>query len=143
MSDLRKQLQSLRDDYRTDKYPGDLAAEILTPPPRRLPVGKIIVAAAALTALAAAVAVWVSIEPAVVAPVPTVEVATTEQIPGGDAEAVVAAVPVHDMGAMPEFPDDLPLVPSAIPLVPEGESITDLGSMPEMPSMDMSFSFDS
>ena len=130
MSEMRRQLRAMGDEYRGEKYPGDLAAEILSPP-RRLPLGRIVAATSTLLAVAAAVALFLSIEPAVRPPM-------VSPTPGGDA---VAFNPLNELeameiaGAMPEFPDDLPLVPSA-------ESITDIGAMPSIPSMDLNFSFD-
>ena len=142
MSNLRDQLHALRDDYRGEKYPGDLAAEILAPQPRRLPVGKFASAATLITALAAAVVLFVSLEPAVVAPTSPVRgVATTQEV---DANVTLAdaSVPVNELGPMPSFPDEVPLVPDALPLVPEGVSITDLGAMPELPPVDLGDSLD-
>ena len=132
MSELRKQLRSMRDEYRGEKYPGDLAADILSPPPRRLPVGKF-AATSTLLALAAAVALFVSIEPAVVPPT-----ASPTPIIGGDAVAVIPMNELEPMSVdatMPEFPAD-------VSLVPVSESITDIGAMPSIPSMDMNLSYD-
>ncbi|HEX8522668.1 MAG TPA: hypothetical protein VF669_10460 [Tepidisphaeraceae bacterium] len=58
MSDLRKQLQDAKDEYLSETYPGDLAAELLQP---RMRIGRVIAFAGPLTALAAAVIVYVGI----------------------------------------------------------------------------------
>ena len=57
MSELRNQLDQMRDAYRDQRYPGDLANEILSPT-RKLPVGWII-AGTAFAAVAAAVVIYV------------------------------------------------------------------------------------
>src|SRR5688572_12054193 len=134
MSELRNQLRTMRDEYRGEKYPGDLAAEILAPPARRLPAWYLAAAGSALAAIAAAVVLWVSIEPAVtpVAPAPAAGVES------------VAVVPISELGTMPALPDDLPLVPETQSISELG-SMSDIGGMPEMPSMpsmEMNFSYD-
>ncbi len=135
MSDLRNHLQKLRDEYRAAGYPGNLAADVaLRPAPaRRWTLGRIAAAASVVTALAAAVALWVSIDPAVtpIGPTPS---------PTGES-IVVAAVELNDLGAMPALPDELPLVPEAQSISELTPSFLDLGSMPEMPSMDLNFSY--
>jgi len=128
MSDLRKQLQSMRDQYRGEKYPGDLATEILSPP-RRLPVGKIVAATSTLLALAAAVALFVSVVPAVVPP-------TVSPTPAGDA---VAVIPMNEFEPM-SVDATMPAFPADVSLIPASESITDIGAMPSIPSVDMNFS---
>ena len=132
MSELREQLQAMRDEYRGEKYPGDLAAEILSPPPRRLPVGKIVAATSTLLALAAAVALFVSIEPAVLPP----SVSPTPA--GGD---TVAVIPMNELEAM-SVDATMPALSADMPLVPASESITDIGAMPSIPAMDMNLSFE-
>ena len=127
MSDLRNNLDALRDEYRGERYPGDLATEILSPP-MRLPVGRIAAAASALVALAAAVALWVSIKPAV----------SPRELPlPGEA---VAVFPVNELEPLPEIPslvDDVTLSPEA-----PAASVGELGSMPSIPSVDLSFSYE-
>ena len=134
MSDLRNQLRTMRDEYRGEKYPGDLAAEMLAPAPRRLPVWYLAAAGSALAAIAAAVVLWVSVDPAVtpVGPAPSA------------AFESVAVVPISELGTMPALPDDLPLVPESQSISELG-SMSDIGGMPEMPSMpsmEMNFSYD-
>jgi hypothetical protein len=128
MTDLRNNLNALRDDYRGERYPGDLATEILSPP-RRLPVGRIAATASALVAMAAAVALWVSIKPAV----------SPSELPlAGEA---VAVFPVNELEALPEIPslvDGVTLTPEA-----PAASMGEVGMMPELPSMDFNFSYDS
>jgi hypothetical protein len=127
MSDLRNHLEKLRDAYRSTGYPGSLAADLARrpAPARRATLGRIAAAASVITALAAAVVVWVTIEPAVTPVAPPA--------PGDDSIAV-AAVEMADLGPMPALPDELPLVP-------EAASISEIGAMPEMPSMDLNFSY--
>jgi hypothetical protein len=128
MSDLRNHLHALRDDYRGARYPGDLATEILSPP-RRLPVGRMAAGFSALVALAAAVALWVSIKP---------PVSPTDLPLAGEA---VAVLPVNDLEPLPEVPtlaEDVSIVPEA-----PAASLDDMGAMPSMPSMSFDFSSDS
>ena len=127
MSDLRNQLHALRDDYRGERYPGDLATEILSPP-RRLPVGRMAAGFSALVAMAAAVALWVSIKP----PVSPGDL----PLPG----EAVAVIPVNDLEPLPEFQspaDDISIVPEA-PAV----SLGDLGSLPTLSTTTFDFSTD-
>jgi hypothetical protein len=127
MSDLRNHLHALRDDYRGERYPGDLASEILSPP-RRLPVGRMAAGFSALVAMAAAVALWVSIKP---------------QVSPGDLPLpgeAVAVIPVNELEPLPEVPplaEDVSIVPEA-----PAASLGDLGSMPTIPSASFDFSTD-
>ena len=135
MSELRDNLEKLRDEYRSHRYPGSLAADLARRPAaaRRVTFGRIAAAASVITALAAAVAVWVSIEPAVtpVGPAPS---------PG--VENAVAVVEMNDLGGMPAMPDELPLVPAEAQVISEAApSLSDLGGMPEMPSMSLDLSY--
>ena len=134
MSELRNNLEKLRDEYRSHRYPGSLAADLARRPAaaRRVTFGRIAAAASVITALAAAVAIWMSIGPAVTPVAPS---------PGGES-AISAAVEMTDLGAMPALPDELTLMPEAVESIPEiVPSLSDLGGMPEMPSMDLNFSY--
>lgn len=160
MSDLRRQLETARDDYRAARYPGDLAAELL-PPPRReqsdTPLAmRWVIAGSLISGLAAAVALWIGLQPGASAPThPThpLVAATTNAV---DVDIVVDAyvdnlrgldaidptgAALTDVSDAAAFPDHLPLVPSAgeemssSPIAP-GE----LGAMPSMPSLDFNFS---
>ena len=119
MSELRTQLDQMRDAYRGQRYPGDLASEILSPP-RKLPVARIVAAAGFLAAAAAAIVVWVAVFPMA---------HDRGEIADGD-------LPTREFAVIPEFPSDLPLIPQAEPL-------HEIGGMPEMPSVDLSFDFSS
>ena len=134
MSELRNNLEKLRDEYRSQRYPGSLAADLARRPAqavRRVTFGRIAAAASVITALAATVAIWMSIEPAVTPVAPS---------PGG--ESAVAVVEMNDLGAMPAMPDELPLVPAEAQAISEAApSLSDLGSMPEMPSMNLDLSY--
>ncbi len=135
MSELRNNLEKLRDEYRSHRYPGSLATDLARRPAqavRRVTFGRIAAAASVITALAAAVVMWMSIEPAVTPVAPS---------PGG-VSAIAAAVEINDLGAMPAMPDELPLVPAEAEAISEiVPSLSDLGGMPEMPSMDLNFSY--
>jgi hypothetical protein len=145
MSDLRKHLQALREQHRSQRYPGDLAAEMLRPP-MRLPVTKLLfVAAAGIGGIAAAIALWMVLRP-VISPTPhpggKVVIATPATTAPAGATDIVT--PVSELAALPTFPSDVPIAPTAessdLMMAPSfGESI-DIGSIPSIPAMDMSFS---
>jgi hypothetical protein len=121
MSELRNKLELTREAYRSQRYPGDLAAELLSSPRRRkLPIRGILATIGFLTAAAAAVAIWVAIFP----------------IAHHGPEEVAVVEPGIEFIAMPEFPRDVPLIPQA-------ESVGELGGMPAMPSIDLTFSTES
>ena len=127
MSELRNKLDQLRDDYRGQRYPGDLAAEILSRRPTRKIAGLWIIAATtAVTALAASLAIYLGVIP----------MSHDAGGNGGGEVAVADVAPVIDLGPMPEFPADVSLVPPA-------QSARDIGAMPEMPSIDLSFNLSS
>jgi hypothetical protein len=142
MSELRKHLESARDKHRSQRYPGDLAAELL-PQPRHM-VLKIFTAAAAISAVAAAIVLWVGSRP-IVAPtgpgqriaINTINTSPTTQPDDDNALTVVAS-----LASVPEFPEDVPMAPSFegtdVPMAPSFGDM-ELGAMPSMPSMDMSF----
>jgi hypothetical protein len=49
---------------------------------------------------------------------------------------------MNDLGAMPAMPDELPLVPAEAETISEiVPSLSDLGGMPEMPSMSFDLSY--
>jgi len=134
MSELRNNLEKLRDEYRSQRYPGSLAADVARRPAaaRRVTFGRIAAAASVITALAAAVAIWMSIEPAVTPVGPS----------RGGESAIATAVEINDLGAMPAMPDELPLVPADAEAISEiVPSLSDLGGMPEMPSMSFDLSY--
>ena len=135
MSDLRKQLQAAREQYRSQRYRGDLAAELLPKP--RYAVLKIFAAAAAVSGIAAAILIWVASHPVTPGPVTPTQLATTQPV---DDDAVT---PVTALASPPSFPQDIPMAPSLgstdAPMAPSFESI-EIGSMPSLPALDMNFS---
>ena len=126
MSELRNQLDRMRDDYQSQRYPGDLAAEIFAPPTRKLPVRWIITAATTLAAVAACIALYVGVFRMPAPGVEEVAMVVTES--GGGA---------GDFAMIPPFPSDMPLAPQS------AEPVSELGAMPELPSMDLTFDFSS
>ena len=99
MSKLRNQLGQARDAYRNERYPGDLASEILSPPRRKLPVGWVIgVATTFVAGMAAVVALYIGNINLNVNPPSEVAIVTT---------------PAPDLTAIPEVPSDLSLIPQA------------------------------
>jgi hypothetical protein len=132
MSDLRKQLQSLQTEYKSARYPGNLAEELLGSSQQhkwsRWRIGGYVTIA---TGIAAAILISLLHTPTITtpSPVPPTAVATTQP-------ANETVMPVANLS--PEtFPDDIPLVPSGDSLVPTAEAL-DLGSMPAFPSVDFS-----
>src|SRR5690349_2838897 len=145
MSDLRKHLDTAQRDYRSQRYPGNLAADILgesdaIPISRgRTMTMRIVGWSATISAVAAAIVLWVTLRPAtqtpttpskppVVAVTPqtegTVAVAQTDQD-----EEVIEVQTVAEMGTVPAFPQDVSFAPSA--------SDMSIPSTFTFPSMDM------
>src|SRR5687768_4411576 len=126
MSDLRRQLDAARDQHRSHRYPGDLAAQLLTQPATVTPAGeaqrssnglRLIAAGSLITGLAAAVMLWIGTRPQANDSArpgsPLVVVTTTQQLPK-DGMAVAAAsdesAPLpSELSTIPSFPDDVPL----------------------------------
>ena len=143
MSKLRKQLQAGREKHRSNRYPGDLAAELL-PQPRHT-VLKIFTAAAAISAVAAAIVLWVGSRPIATPTGPAGEIAinqtTTQPLeqPSDDDDDALAQV--TSLAAVPEFPQDVPMAPSFegedVPMAPSFGDM-ELGSIPSMTSLDIS-----
>ena len=138
MSDLRKQLQSLKREYKSAKYPGSLADELLAPPRRErgqrgwgpMRIGAFVTVA---TGIAAALLISLLHTPTITTPppIPPTAIATTQELES-------SVVPVAELASVPAFPQDLPMAPSGESFVPSAEVI-DLGSMPEMPSISFDF----
>jgi len=148
MSDLRKQLDAAKDQYRAARYPGNLADELLAP--RRTSSIRLYIGVIGTLAAAAVVgflllrpnATLKTIEPGkptVIAQAPTSQAADED-------------VSLADLAAMPDFPEDVSPSPAAttqpidtaIAATDAQEaapSLGELGSMPSLPSMDFSFSF--
>ncbi|MEO6435558.1 MAG: hypothetical protein ABIP55_07320 [Tepidisphaeraceae bacterium] len=129
MSDLRKQLDAMRGEYAAQRYDGDLATELLTPPARRRSSMRLLMAGSLVTGLAAAMVLWIGMRPGAAIPRPPafpVAIATTQTL---EDEALA---PVTELATLPSFPEDVPLVPS--------DGSIEFGSMPTMPSLDFTFS---
>ena len=139
MSDLREQLDALKAEYKTARYPGNLAEELLAPARAadhkwsRWRIGGWVTIA---TGIAAAILISLLHTKPIVQPQPgkpTVIAqtpASTKQTTTDDAFAHVAELSTES------FPDDIPLVPSGESLVPSAEAL-DLGSMPSFPTLDL------
>jgi hypothetical protein len=118
MSELRTQLDQMRRAYRGSRYPGDLAAEVVSPPRGRR-VDPLAIAASVLIVVGAAYLMRVAFQP------------RTIEYPG---DAAMTVTPNNGFAVIPEFPSDLPLLPQA-------ESLHEIGGMPEMPAIDFTFDF--
>ena len=142
MSELRKQLQSLKDEYKNAKYPGDLAYELLTP---HRPILKIVGLSAVACAIAATIVLVLLYSPALNqtqknTPSNVAVNVTTGSLPHPTTVASTtqpqdtSVVPLNNLATVPEFPTDSPVVPSGESVVPSAASM-DFGSMPSFPSM--------
>lgn len=135
MSELRKHLQAAREEYRKERYPGDLAAEIL---PARRGIAPAVWWITPLAAIAATVAMIVWLQQAPEIPL----------VPAGDNPLAVAPESSGEMifassDEDEETPasylaiDDVPSLPAdwwvddSNPVAPSFEEI----SSPQMPSM--------
>jgi hypothetical protein len=141
MSDLRNHLESARAKHLAQRYPGDLAAELL-PQPRHT-VLKIFATAAAVSGIAAAILLWVGSRPLATPTVPGNPIAlntATRPVDGSADDGAVA--PVTTLAAVPEFPQDTPMAPTLetddVPMAPSFDSM-EIGAIPSLPSMDMNF----
>ena len=138
MSDLREQLQSMKDEYRSARYPGNLAEELLTEDATHAPSShrwRIVALTTAACGVAAAILI--------VLPffyrdsTPTVPIATTVVAPPTTNPTNLLGE-LATLPTLPEIPSESSL-PSDAPLVPSGESM-EIGAMPSMPSMDFGLS---
>lgn len=137
MSKLREQLNAARQDYLSEKYPGDLAAEILFPPRRINPAWWI----APLAAVAAAVALMIFIQKQVPTNVTDPGKQTVVTVNNGSDEnqtqtAEVVAWMTPD--AVPSMPDDWSSdLDTTTDTMPSFGDVS-IPSMPSMPSFDFS-----
>ena len=122
MSELRTQLDQMRHAYRGSRYPGDLAAEIVSPtPPRKVRIDALAIAASLVIVVGAAYLVRLAFPPK------SIELFV---------DVAMTVTPDSEFSMIPEFP-------SGLPLVPQAESLGDIGAMPSMPSMpSVDFTFD-
>ena len=140
MSDLRKQIDALKAEYKSARYPGNLAEELLASS-RQNKWSRWRIGGWATIATGIAAAILISLlhtKPIVQPPPgkPTI-VASTQNTTD---EAGDAFMHVADMSAE-TFPDDLSandysLVPSGDSLVPTAEAM-DFGMMPSFPTLDL------
>ena len=158
MSDLRNHLQSIKAEYDSARYEGDLAADVM--PESQLHAAarqgwhnrwRILAAASLLTgAAAAAVVVWIAqpagqvtparmpvSSPPVVAqapqPQPTQQIKQSSQDQSSDEAVAQADEEELDLfGSISDLAP--PALPTDMPMAPSAEMF-ELGSMPSMPSM--------
>src|SRR5687768_4659183 len=130
MNDLRKYLDQAKRDHRSQRYPGNLAADILgesgaIPISRdRSMTMRIVGWSATISAVAAAIVLWVTLRPATQAPAtpskpaiasttPAEAPITVAQTDEANQEAEVIEVEsVAEMGMVPAFPQDVSFAPS-------------------------------
>jgi hypothetical protein len=137
MSDLRKQLDAMKRDYASARYPGSLAADVLEQHHSR-PILRIGVWGAMITGLAAAVVIWVTTRPLTQSPTMNPVVAVTQPadeqpivVAAADEQEVIEVESISEMGTTPEFPSDVSFVPTAAEM--------SIPSTFTFPSMDMDF----
>jgi hypothetical protein len=164
MSELRDQLQSIKADYDSARYPGDLAADVMPELQLRAAAGRRnnpwrILAGASLLAgaVAAAVVVWVAhpagqvapparmpaSSPPVVAQVPHEQPQPAQQLQQSEQDQPAAA----DEVAQADEDTDLfgsisnlapPALPADMPMAPSADMF-ELGSMPSIPTFTPTF----
>jgi hypothetical protein len=153
MSDLRKHLDTAKRDYQSMRYPGNLAADILgatdaIPISRgRSTTMRIVGWSATISAVAAAIVLWVTLRPATQTPTtpskPVIAATTPIEAPitvaqtdeTTEEDEVIEVQTVAEMGTVPAFPQDVSFAPSA--------SDMSIPSTFTFPSMDMDFTQDS
>jgi hypothetical protein len=135
VSDLRKHLETARSEYLSQRYPGNLAADLLAP--KRRYIGPWTLVATAVTGLAAAVLVWIGVhnEPTSSPTGSNNPVAmVTDQIeqPEATISAALTTQPIY-VEVAPPGQLVLPPVSDFIQLTPsnsEEMSVPSIGSMP-------------
>ena len=133
MSDLRKQLDALKSEYRSARYPGKLSEELLASSEHKWSRWRIGGWVTIATGIAAAILISLLNTKPIVQPPPgqpTVVAMTPTTQPTDDGFVHVAELSTES------FPDDVPLVPSGESLVPTAEAM-DFGMMPSFPTLDL------
>ena len=134
MSGLRKQLQQVKADYESARYPGDLAAEVFA---RQATQSRSFWRKAApYVAAAACVALFIGLTLRDMPGRVDIFVSARPTTPTSNETATTEVAALPDAEAIPESPT----VPSDVPLVPT-ESVTSIPSPPSLSSMDFSSSF--
>ncbi len=133
MSQLREQLQSLKAEYETARYPGNLAEELLASAhSSRM---RIFGWTAFASGIAAAIVFVLMHFTIVTQPSPIRPTAVAVKIPATTSPSEnTAVIPVTNIAEAPSFPSDSSLVPSGESLVPSASSF-DFGGMPSAPSL--------
>ena len=140
MSKMREQLEAMKREYRSAKYPGDLASELLALRERRTrPSMRIVGWSAAITGIAAAIVIWISVFPSKRS-TPEISVASNQTTPTpwqSDAtppieQEVIEVDSFAEMGAPPAFPSEMTFTPT--------ESSLEFPSTFTFPSMELDFS---
>ena len=138
MSDVRKHLDAAKSEYRSQRYPGNLAEELLSAPRRRILPWTIM--ATAVTGLAAAVLVWVGVhnhpnsnKSTGVGPVAMVTEQPIEQ-PEASLSAALTTQPIY-VEVAPPGQLVLPPVSDHIQLNPSNSEEMSVPAMPSMPGL--------
>jgi len=124
VSELRKQLDAARADYRSQRYAGNLADELLAPQRRRIIPWTII--GTAVTGIAAAILIWIARpgDPEINKP--------TSVAPGAVAVAPTTTV-VESVS--PSAVLSLPSMPQYFEITPPAQDMS-IGAMPSFPGLD-------
>jgi hypothetical protein len=137
MSDLREQLQAMQHEYAAEKYPGDLASDVLRP--RHAALFRIGAIGLALTGIAAAVVVWIGTQNAPPAMNPQASPPQQVALAPQDAPNTQAVADATEHAV--DFPTDSPLTGSGTLM--SDESLMPASSMSlEMPVIPSISSFD-
>jgi hypothetical protein len=132
MSKLRKQLEQAKADYESERYPGNLADEVLG---RRLSIRTYLAIGLSLAASVAIVIGLLQLMPGNtetiggggIAVVPSAPISVPTTAPAFDTPEVAVMPAEETMPELPTFPTDVPSMPSL--------STESLSSFPAVPSM--------
>lgn len=136
MSDLREQLESMKRDYHSARYPGNLAAELLAPAKRESrPMMRIVGWSATITGIAAAIVVWIAVHPHDTSPRGS-EVAVNQTTPAVPILPKISSTPGQSIApprVVPEEPTAVADASSSTTDTVEVESFSEMGTTPAFP----------
>jgi len=135
MSDVRKHLDQARRDYRSQRYPGNLADELLAPPRRRILPWTLL--ATTITGLAAALFVWLGLPHHDVtqsAPETNSVALVTEDEPPASLSAALTTQPIY-IEVAPPGQLALPSLSDYIQLNPSNSEEMSVPAMPSIPGL--------
>ena len=131
VSNLRDHLDAARAAYHSERYPGDLAEELLGQPRRRIIPWTIV--ATAVTGIAAALLFWIGAGPDPLLDKPT---------PAGPEMVAVVPAPIT---ASEEYVETItmPTMPDYFEVTPAAEDLSSIPAIPSFPRIDYASDFPS